>query len=179
MPFIHINAIPSLHGVFGVLSPALVVAAAKKSSGATEIVMIVVLFAIMYFLLIRPQRQRRQRQMKVTKQIDVGDKVMLSSGIFGRVEGFVGDHARVEIAPGLVIEVVRQALAQRVEEPAEPTTMDSAFGSYGGGSHDDIVDDTGVDPYSVSPLEPQDGKNGSGGSDDQDSSGSENGGRGR
>jgi len=50
--------------------------------------------------LIRPQRQRRQRQMQLGKQIAVGDKVMLSSGILGRVEGFVGDHARIEIAPG-------------------------------------------------------------------------------
>src|ERR1035438_8063263 len=53
--------------------------------------------------LIRPRRQRRQRQLQVSKQIEVGDKVLLSSGIIGRVDGFVGDHARIEVAPGVII----------------------------------------------------------------------------
>ena len=41
---------------------------------------------------------------------------MLTSGIIGRVEGFVGDRAKIEIAPGMAIEVVRQAVAQRVDD---------------------------------------------------------------
>ena len=65
--------------------------------------------------LIRPRNQRRQRQQQVSKQIAVGDTVMLTSGIIGRVEGFVGDRAKIEIAPGMTIEVVRQAVAQRVD----------------------------------------------------------------
>ena len=44
---------------------------------------------------------------------------MLTSGIIGRVEGFVGDRARIEIAPGMVIEVVRQAVAQRIDDVAD------------------------------------------------------------
>ena len=69
--------------------------------------------------LIRPQRQRRQRAAQVGKQVAVGDKVMLTSGIIGQVEGFVGDRARIEIAPGMVIEVVRQAVAQRIDDVAD------------------------------------------------------------
>ena len=70
-------------------------AAAKKSSSSFTLIFIVLLFVVGYMFLIRPQRQRRQRQLQVSKQIEVGDKVLLSSGIIGRVDGFVGDHARI------------------------------------------------------------------------------------
>jgi preprotein translocase subunit YajC len=95
-------------------------AAAKKSSSSFTLIFIVLLFVVGYMFLIRPQRQRRQRQLQVSKQIEVGDKVLLSSGIIGRVEGFVGDHARIEVAPGVIIEVVRGAVSQRVDEAVDP-----------------------------------------------------------
>jgi preprotein translocase subunit YajC len=83
------------------------------------LIIVVLLFAVGYMFLIRPQRQRRQRQLQVSKQISVGDKVMLTSGIIGRVEGFVGDHARIEVAPGVIIEVVRRAVSQRLDEAGD------------------------------------------------------------
>ena len=95
-------------------------AAAKKSSSSFTLIFIVLLFAVGYMFLIRPRRQRRQRQLQVSKQIEVGDKVLLSSGIIGRVDGFVGDHARIEVAPGVIIEVVRGAVSQRVDEAVDP-----------------------------------------------------------
>jgi preprotein translocase subunit YajC len=95
-------------------------AAAKKSSSSFTLIFIVLLFAVGYMFLIRPRRQRRQRQLQVSKQIEVGDNVLLSSGIIGRVEGFVGDHARIELAPGVIIEVVRGAVSQRVDEAVDP-----------------------------------------------------------
>ena len=88
--------------------------------------------------LIRPQRQRRQRQMQLGKQISVGDKVMLSSGIIGRVEGFVGDHAMIEIAPGTVIEVLRAAVSQRIDEAVDGAGDLGGTTSYGGHDHDDL-----------------------------------------
>jgi preprotein translocase subunit YajC len=96
-----------------------VLAAAKKSSGSTTLIFFVLLFAVGYMFLIRPQRQRRQRQLQVSKQIEVGDKVLLTSGIIGRVDGFVGDHARIEIAPGVIIEVLRRAVSQRLDEAVD------------------------------------------------------------
>jgi preprotein translocase YajC subunit len=44
------------------------------------LIFIVLLIAVGYMLLIRPQRQRRQRQLQISKQIEVGDRVLLSSG---------------------------------------------------------------------------------------------------
>jgi len=83
------------------------------------LIFIVLLIAVGYMFLIRPRRQRRQRQLTVGKQIEVGDKVLLSSGIIGRVDGFVGDRARIEVAPGVIIEVVRRAVSQRLDDAVD------------------------------------------------------------
>jgi preprotein translocase subunit YajC len=152
MLLVHVLAFSSPHNL-AALTGLVAAAAAKKSSSSFTLIFFVLLFGVGYMFLIRPQRQRRQRQLQLGKQISVGDKVMLSSGILGRVEGFVGDHARIEIAPGTVIEVLRAAVSQRVEEGTD------AAGAYPGNSpfdahgHDDLVDESDHDPYSVPPLE--------------------------
>jgi len=149
---VHVLALSSIHGLSALTGP-LLVAAAKKSSGSFTLIFFVLLFGVGYMFLIRPQRQRRQRQLQVNKQIAVGDKVMLSSGIIGRVEGFVGDHARIEVAPGTVIEVVRAAVSQRLDEAVAGSDDLAGNGSFGGRAHDDLVDEPDHDPYSVPPLE--------------------------
>jgi len=148
---VHVLASSSTHTLAAIAGPLLVAAAKKSSSSSFTLIFFVLLFGVGYMFLIRPQRQRRQRQAQLGKQISVGDKVMLSSGIFGRVEGFVGDHARVEIAPGMVIEVVRAAVTQRVDETVDGGGDISRDTSYDG--HDDLVDDADHDPYSVPPRE--------------------------
>jgi len=149
---VHFTAISSFHTLASLAGPLLAATAKKSSSSGFTLIFFVLLFGVGYMFLIRPQRQRRQRQMQTNKQISVGDKVMLSSGIFGRVEGFVGDHARVEIAPGLVIEVLRGAVSQRIDDPVDGAVGSDAS-SYDQSGHDDLVDDAGHDPYSVAPLE--------------------------
>jgi|ERR1019366_2396520 preprotein translocase subunit YajC len=156
MPPVHFIAV-SGHSLASIYGPLLAATAKKSSSSGFTFIFFILLFAVGYMFLIRPQRQRKQRAAQANKQISVGDKVMLSSGIFGTVEGFVGDHARIEIAPGMVIEVARQAVSQRIEDPVASDQPDAAsyddHGSYDDHTHDDLVDDSGHDPYSVPPLE--------------------------
>jgi preprotein translocase subunit YajC len=87
---------------------------AKSSSSTTTILFLVVIVGIGYFLLIRPQRQRARKAQQQGQNIDVGDEVMLTSGIFGHVTSMDGDRATVEIAPDIEIEVVTRAIAQRI-----------------------------------------------------------------
>jgi preprotein translocase subunit YajC len=152
-----LSTISSIHTLATLTGPLFAAAAKKSTSSFSTLIFFVLLFGVAYMFLIRPQRQRRMRAAAQNKKpIEVGDNVMLSSGIYGRVESFVGDHARVEIAPGTVIEVMRQAISQRVDEPTETTDASGGIPSYkyDDHSHDDIVDDSGHDPYSVAPLEP-------------------------
>ncbi|MGH9292072.1 MAG: preprotein translocase subunit YajC [Acidimicrobiales bacterium] len=96
---------------------ALMLAAAKtkkSSSSPSLLIFLVFILVIGYFLLVRPQRQRARRQQQAKQDIDVGDEIMLTSGIIGRVTGIEGDRARVEISDGVEIEVLRKAVAQRL-----------------------------------------------------------------
>ncbi len=152
MSHVHALASSSIHGVLPLVSSFLAATSTKKSgSSSITLIFFVLLFGVGYVFLIRPRNQRRQRQQQVSKQIAVGDTVMLTSGIIGRVEGFVGDRAKIEIAPGMTIEVVRQAVAQRVDPDADANAEHDS--SYDDDDHDDLVDDSDHDPYAVPPLE--------------------------
>ena len=175
---VHVLAFSSIHTVAPLVGPLL--AATKKStSGTTTLIFFVLLFGVGYMFLIRPQRQRRQRQLQLGKQVSVGDKVMLSSGIIGRVEGFVGDRARIEIAPGTVIEVVRAAVSQRVDETVGGDHDNSGDSSFDERHHEDLVDDAGHDPYSVAPLETGETTDPGDDADGRHPGGNSNGGSGR
>jgi preprotein translocase subunit YajC len=174
---VHILVLSSIHTVAPLAGPLL--AAAKKNNGSFTLIFFVLLFGVGYMFLIRPQRQRRQRQLQLGKQVSVGDKVMLSSGIIGRVEGFVGDRARIEIAPGTVIEVVRAAVSQRVDETVGGDHDNSGDSSFDERHHEDLVDDAGHDPYSVAPLETGETTDPGDDADGRHPGGNSNGGRGR
>ncbi|MCK9557369.1 MAG: preprotein translocase subunit YajC [Candidatus Cloacimonetes bacterium] len=59
--------------------------AAQGGSMASSLIFFVALFAIMYFLMIRPQQKRQKEMQKMLDSLQVNDKVLTSSGIYGRV----------------------------------------------------------------------------------------------
>ena len=75
---------------------------------------------IFYFLLIRPQNQRRRAQMQMQSELAVGDEVVTTAGIYGTVTEIDDDYGIVtlEVAPGTEMRFSRAAAAQR-HLPAE------------------------------------------------------------
>jgi preprotein translocase subunit YajC len=151
---VHPLMFSSIHVAVGIAGAVLAATAKKSSSGSFTIIFLIVIFAVGYMVWIRPNQKRRQRQTRAGSQISVGDKVILTSGIIGQVVGFVGDHARIEIAPGTVIEVVRRAVVQSLDTDTDAAGPGDT--SLDEGHHDSLVDDSGADPYSVAPLESDD-----------------------
>lgn len=76
------------------------------------------LILVFYFLLIRPQRRRTQEQQALLADLEVGDEVMTSGGIFGTVTEIDDDEGTVsvEIAPGTTIRMVKAGIARRLVE---------------------------------------------------------------
>ena len=69
---------------------------------------------LFWALMIRPA-QRRQRELRqMQSSLEVGDEVMLSSGIYGVLRSLDDERISVEIAPGVVVEVVRGAVGSKV-----------------------------------------------------------------
>ncbi|MGH9303169.1 MAG: preprotein translocase subunit YajC [Acidimicrobiales bacterium] len=136
---------------------ALVLAASgkttKHSSSPTILIYLIIIVGIGYFLLVRPQRQRARRQQQSSKDIGVGDEVMLTSGIVGRVVSLEGDRGRVEIADGVEIEVLRKAISQRLSSGGPAAEQDGADDEEEDDEdEDDIPPDPGAEHEDYDPL---------------------------
>jgi preprotein translocase subunit YajC len=92
----------------------------------------VLIALVFWFLIVRPQRRRQQQLASTQAALGPGTEVMLGSGIFGTVASLDDETLRIEVAPGTVVKVARQAVV-RVIEPHEVGTFEA------GGAH-------GVDP---------------------------------
>lgn len=79
---------------------------------------ILVIVLAFWFLIVRPARKRQVQARQLQHGIAVGEEVMLTSGIFGRVAGLADETLELEIAPGVVVTAHRQAVA-RIVEPAD------------------------------------------------------------
>ena len=75
-----------------------------------------IFLALMWFLLVRPQRERVRRQQQLVASLEVGDEVVTAGGIVGRIVALDTDEAHIEVAPGVVIRVLRLAVNARVAE---------------------------------------------------------------
>ena len=78
-----------------------------NSSMTSSIVMIVAMFALMYFLMIRPEKKRKQQAENMRNALKKGDSIVTIGGIMGKVvsvsdESFVietsEDRVRIEFA---------------------------------------------------------------------------------
>lgn len=105
------------------------VAAAKSSSGSLNfILIIVVLFGVLYFVMIRPQRNRQRKAAEQQNQVQPGQRVRTTSGMYGTVVGVAGDDVILEVAPGVELRFVKRAIMQVLTDeeaaPAEPAYED-------------------------------------------------------
>jgi preprotein translocase subunit YajC len=69
----------------------------------------------LYFLMIRPSRQRIQAQRNLVSALTPGDRVVTAGGMLGTLTAINGDTASVEVAHGVVIDVLLPAISRRVE----------------------------------------------------------------
>jgi preprotein translocase subunit YajC len=76
---------------------------------------------VFYFLLIRPQSQRRRAQMQMQSDVEVGDEVVTTAGIYGTITEIDDDYGivTVEVAPNTDIRMARAAIAQRLVDDDE------------------------------------------------------------
>lgn len=100
------------------------------SSGYSGILLIVVIVAAVYFLMIRPQRNRAKAAVQTRSEIEPGKEVMTRHGQFGRVVSVDDDAVTLEIAPGVHSRFVKEAIAKVVtppepEAPSEPPGIES------------------------------------------------------
>ena len=91
-----------------------------------------------WLLLIRPAKNRRDAHDKLVASLVPGARIMTSAGVFGTVRSVDSDRMELEVAPGVVIEMVPQAVGRIVTEPdpepggtPDPTAQAAVEGDHG------------------------------------------------
>ncbi|MDQ2825879.1 MAG: preprotein translocase subunit YajC [Actinomycetota bacterium] len=84
---------------------------------------LLITFGLMWALLILPQQRKMRRHQAVVASLEVGDEVVTAGGVYGTVVGVAEETLSVEVAPGIVLQVLRNAVTQRVA-PAETVVDD-------------------------------------------------------
>jgi len=87
-----------------------------------SLIIIAAMFALLWLLLIRPQRTAQQQRDRIVQDVDVGDEILSSGGLFGTVRGVGEDEDQlfVEIAPGVEVRMDRRAIGAIVSTSDEP-----------------------------------------------------------
>lgn len=76
-----------------------------------NIVVMVAMFAVMYFFFIQPQSKRQNEQTNFINNLKVGDKVVTSGGIIGKIRDIQPDSVVMEAEIGTKFRVLKSALS--------------------------------------------------------------------
>jgi preprotein translocase subunit YajC len=90
-----------------------------------EILLFLLPLLLVYVLLIRPQQRRIRETQAMVTTLEVGDDVITSGGIYGTVTDADDTTLWVEVAPDVVVRMMRGAIAQRVTADDDEYEEDS------------------------------------------------------
>jgi len=84
--------------------------AGADSGGLMSFLPLVLMFGVLYFIMIRPQMKRQKEAKAMLEALAVGDEVVTSGGILGKVTALKDQMITVEIAPGTPVQMQKAAI---------------------------------------------------------------------
>jgi preprotein translocase subunit YajC len=99
--------------------------------------LIVLLIGLMYVVLVMPRRRQMARARQLQASLAPGDAIVTIGGIHGVISAVGNDSLHVVVAPGVEIEMVRDAVARKA--PARQADTGNNDGS-GPGTADPAAD---------------------------------------
>jgi len=107
----------NLTAIFADAAPA----AAQQTAGGGMgmFVPMLLIFAIFYFMMIRPQQRKEKERRKMIEELRAGARVVFAGGFIGTIVEAAEKTFKIEIAPGVEVEVARSSV-QDVVKPEEP-----------------------------------------------------------
>ncbi len=117
----------------------MILAAESGGSGAFNVLLLLAIPLVFYFLLIRPQSKRRKEQMQMQNDIQPGARVLTTSGMRATVVDIDDDGLVLEIADGVEVRFVKQAVMQVLKDD-EPDEIDDELDEDDDDQDDDAVD---------------------------------------
>ena len=94
----------------------------QAAGGSTTMLYLLAMFAIMYFFMIRPQMKRQKNEKLFQTSIKKGDKVVMTSGIHGKIIDFIDSDNTVivETSAGR-IKFERSAISMEMSKKFKKT----------------------------------------------------------
>jgi preprotein translocase subunit YajC len=79
---------------------------------------LIFILAIFYLIVFLPARRRQKKVQEMIDNLQSGDKVITSGGIYGTIVGFKNDRVQLRVAENVKIEMSRNAVAA-LQKPEE------------------------------------------------------------
>src|SRR5690348_16442350 len=101
-------------------------ASTSKSGGGSYLflVAIVVLFGLLYFVTIRPQRNRQRAAQQTQREVEPGTRVRTTAGMYATVISVEDQDVVLEVAPGVEVRFLRRAIMDVVPDPSDMEAED-------------------------------------------------------
>jgi preprotein translocase subunit YajC len=93
-----------------------------------QLLVIIAAMLLFWAIVMRPARNQQKRVEQLQSELEVGQEVVLSAGIFGTVRALNEGRVEIEVAPGTVLTVARQVVVRRVSELEGKTAADTETG---------------------------------------------------
>lgn len=144
-------------------------ASSSSGSSATSLIFIVIIFGALMLFMFRSQRRRQQQSQNTQRAVVNGSRVRTTFGVFGTVIDGDDKNVLVEIAPGVEVKMLRQAIMTvlpddepdgLVHSPEEQDDYPQDEYDHEQGEYDheqDATDDTAADDTAADHAENGDG----------------------
>ena len=95
-------------------------AAAKSSGSSTFLILIVVFIGLIYFMAIRPGRNRQKKVAQQQNTVRPGARVRTTAGMYATVVAVDGDDVVLEVAPDVEVRYMKRSIMEVLTPGDEP-----------------------------------------------------------
>lgn len=88
---------------------------------AANLVPLVLIAVVFWLFIVRPARRRQREFVEVQNSVEVGTEIITAGGIYGRVSAVDDDTVHLDIADGVTIKMVRQAIGRVLDDESTAT----------------------------------------------------------
>ncbi len=90
------------------------------SSGTQTLIMFGLMAVVMYFFMIRPQMKKAKEHKKLVSELGIGDKIVTTAGIHGKIVGTAETTFLIETEGGGKIRFDKSAISLEATKAAAP-----------------------------------------------------------
>jgi len=80
-----------------------------------QLLLFVFLFGIFYFLIIRPQQKQQKEHTKMLSELEKGDKIVTTGGLFAEVVKVEEDFIKIKLNDTSIVKLDKAFVNKKVE----------------------------------------------------------------